>query len=171
MFMRLSGVKYSQRPKSASIIVRGVALAPSRRMSLVTKESEGFAEGSGDKEAVRAPLVLVLSGDAVAAALLGALVETLGYLVQFLRPLGARSPAPPHAASVAMVDCTDPSRLSLELLHRSTMRGVSAVILGAPEAIARTRSLAREYSLTDLIVPASVDALDEPLRYAIAQAC
>ena len=117
-------------------------------------------------------LVLVLSGDAVAAALLGALVETLGYLVQFFRPLSAQNQATPAAApSVAMVDCADPSRLSVELLNRSTMRGVSAVIVGAPDALERTRSLAREFSLANLIVPMSVDALDEPLRHAIAQAC
>ena len=115
--------------------------------------------------------MLVLSRDAVAAALLGALVETLGYLVQFLRPVGVQEPAMPAGASVAMVDCEDPSRLSVELLNRSTMRGISAVILGAPDALARTRSLAREFSLTDLIVPTSVNALDEPLRHAIAQGC
>jgi DNA-binding NtrC family response regulator len=114
-------------------------------------------------------VVLILSSDAVAAALLGGLVETLGYLVRFYRP-----PEPPGVAlqrarpSVALVDCADPTLMNEEVLGRTRMRDVSAVIFGTPDALRSVRHLVTEHDLDTLIMPVSVDSLDETLRRAVA---
>lgn len=114
-------------------------------------------------------IVLILSSDAVAAALLGALVETLGYLVRFYRP-----PEAPDIAfrrerpSIAMIDCADPTVMKEELLGRARMRDISVVIFGSPDALREVRALVAEHALDTLIMPASLDALDETLRNAIA---
>ena len=125
------------------------------------------AEGSPGKH-----VVLILSTDAVAAALLGALVETLGYLVRFYHPA-----EPPDEAlkrerpTVAMVDCEDPTVMKEEVLGRARMRGISVVIFGSADALHRVRQLALEHSLDTLIMPATVDELDETLRKAVEEAC
>src|SRR5215212_2330415 len=106
-------------------------------------------------------VVLILSSDAVAAALLGALVETLGYLVRFYHP-----PEDPDAAlkrerpSVAMVDCDDPTMMKDDLFGRARMRGISVVMFGTADALRKVRALALEHSLDTLILPAPLDALD-----------
>jgi DNA-binding NtrC family response regulator len=129
--------------------------------------SPGAADGSPGKH-----VVLILSSDAVAAALLGALVETLGYLVRFYHP-----PEEPDEAlrrerpSVAMVDCDDPTVMKDELFGRARMRGISVVIFGSSDALRRVQRLAAEHALDTLIMPASLDALDETLRKAVAQFC
>jgi len=114
-------------------------------------------------------VVLILSSDAVAAALLGGLVETLGYLVRFYRP-----PEPPEIAlrrerpSVALIDCADPTLMKEELLGRARMRDVSAVVFGTPDALRGVRQLVADHEVDTLIMPASVDTLDETLRKAVA---
>lgn len=117
-------------------------------------------------------VVLILSADVVAAALLGALIETLGYLVQFHQPPENPDDALRRAKpSVAMVDCADPSLLTDELLGRAKMRGVSVVIFGTRSVMTRVRDLARQFELQEVIMPVSPDALDETLRHAISTVC
>lgn len=117
-------------------------------------------------------MVLVLSSDAVAAALLGALVETLGFLVRFYHP-----PEDPLVAlkrerpSVAMVDCADPTLMKDELFGRARMRGISVVMFGTTEALTKVRELAAEHALDTLLMPASLDGLDDTLRKAVADLC
>jgi DNA-binding NtrC family response regulator len=117
-------------------------------------------------------VVLILSSDAVAAALLGALVETLGYLVRFFHP-----PELPDAAlkrekpSIAMVDCDDPTVMTDETLGHAKMRGISVVMFGSADALRRVRQLALDHALDALIMPASLEALDETLRKAVADYC
>jgi DNA-binding NtrC family response regulator len=117
-------------------------------------------------------VVLILSSDAVAAALLGALVETLGYLVRFFHP-----PEAPEVAirrekpSVAMVDCADTTVMNDEVLGRARMRGISVVLFGASDAIRRVREAAIEHDLDTVIMPASLDSLDETLLKAVAKYC
>jgi len=117
-------------------------------------------------------IVLILSSDVVAAALLGALVETLGYLVRFYHP-----PEIPDEAfrrekpSVALIDCKDPTVMNDEVLGRARMRGVSVVIFGSPDALRRVRQLALEHALGTVVMPASSDDLDEALRKAVQNAC
>ena len=117
-------------------------------------------------------MVLILSPDAVAAALIGALVETLGYLVRFYHP-----PEDPDVAlkrarpSVAMVDCEDPTLMKEELLRRARMRGISVVIFGSRDALSSVQSLAAEHTLETVIMPTTLDVLDETLRKAVSALC
>lgn len=117
-------------------------------------------------------VVLILSPDVVAAALVGALVETLGYLVRFFTP-----PETPDEAlrrtrpSVAMIDCEDPTLVNTEVLGRARMRGVSVLMFGSGAAIAGVQQLAQEHALGTVIMPASLEELDESLRAAIAKIC
>jgi DNA-binding NtrC family response regulator len=117
-------------------------------------------------------VVLILSSDAVAAALLGALVETLGYLVRFFRPPERGIEALKRARpSVAMIDCADPTVMNDEVLGHAKMRGISVVMFGTADALRRVRDLALEHSLDTVIMPATLDALDETLRKAVADLC
>lgn len=117
-------------------------------------------------------VVLILSTDVVAAALVGALVETLGYLVRFFTP-----PETPDEAlrrtrpSVAMIDCEDPTLVNTELLGRARMRGISVLMFGTAAAIHQVQELVEEHALDTVIMPASLAELDDNLRSAIAKIC
>jgi DNA-binding NtrC family response regulator len=143
-----------------------------RTVSLPTKGSMSTTRTTDAGGSPGNHVVLILSSDAVAAALLGALVETLGYLVRFYHP-----PESPDEAlrrerpSVAMVDCDDPTMMNDELLGRARMRGVSVVMFGSRDALRQVRQLALEHQLDTLLMPTSLDELDETLRKAIKQAC
>jgi DNA-binding NtrC family response regulator len=126
----------------------------------------------GDDDKPGKHVVLILSSDAIAAALLGALVETLGYLVRFYRPPEDPEQAMKRAKpSVAMVDCDDPTLMREDLFGRARMRGISVVMFGSHDALQRVQSLAQEHALDTLIMPASLDALDETLRKVVAELC
>ena len=132
-----------------------------------TPRRPGAADGSPGKH-----VVLILSSDAVAAALLGALVETLGYLVRFYRPAEDPDAAMKRERpSVAMVDCGDPTVMKEEVFGHARMRGISVVMFGSADALRRVRQLALEHALDTLIMPASLDSLDETLRKAVADFC
>lgn len=116
--------------------------------------------------------MLILSTDVVAAALVGALVETLGYLVRFYTP-----PETPDEAlrrsrpAVALIDCKDPTLVNTELLGRARMRGISVLIFGTATAIRQVQELVEAQELATIIMPASLAELDESLRSAIAKTC
>lgn len=132
-----------------------------------TTRSPGAADGAPGKH-----VVLILSSDAVAAALLGALVETLGYLVRFYHP--SEEPDATlkrERPSVAMVDCVDPTVMKDEVFGRARMRGISVVMFGTADALRRVRQVALEHALDTLIMPATLDSLDETLRKAVAEFC
>jgi DNA-binding NtrC family response regulator len=117
-------------------------------------------------------VVLILSTDSVAAALIGALVETLGYLVTFFTAPDSPDDVMRRVRpAVALVDCADPTLMNAELLGRATMRGISVVIFGVPDTIRRVQDLVHTYGLATLIMPASMDMLDDALRAAIEKDC
>jgi DNA-binding NtrC family response regulator len=117
-------------------------------------------------------VVLILSTDVVAAALVGALVETLGYLVRFFTPPETPDEALRRARpAVAMIDCEDPTLVNTELLGRARMRGISVLMFGTPTAIQQVQQLVEEHELNTVIMPASLDELDESLRSVIAKTC
>lgn len=123
------------------------------------------ADGGGPGKHV----VLILSSDAVAAALLGGLVETLGYLIRFYRPPEDPDDAMKRARpSIALIDCADPTLMKEDVLGRARMRGVSMVIFGTSDALRRVRALVAEQELDTLIMPSTLDILDETLRAALA---
>ena len=120
-----------------------------------------------DRPAPREHLILILSHDPVAAALLGGLVETLGYEVQFARP-----PESPDDSMrrlkprICLVDCTDPDSCRSEFFGRATMRGVCVIIFGTPDALERVREVARANNLEMLLMPPDVGALEAALQRA-----
>jgi hypothetical protein len=73
--------------------------------------------------------------------------------------------------SVAMVDCADTTVMNDEVLGRARMRGISVVLFGASDAIRRVREAAIEHDLDTVIMPASLDSLDETLLKAVAKYC
>ena len=116
-------------------------------------------------------MILILSADAVAAALLGALIETLGYTIRF-----AHATEHPEESirrvrpKVCLLDCEDPSACNDEILGRAAMRGISVVIFGTREAIDRVRALVTEHDIDMLLVPPDPRILDETLRMAMVKA-
>ena len=116
-------------------------------------------------------MILILSDDAVAAALLGALIETLGYPVRF-----ARAPENPDQSmrrvrpKVCLLDCDDPAKCSDELLGHAMMRGISVVIFGTPAALDHVRAVASEHRLETLLIPPDPEVLDATLRRALLNA-
>jgi DNA-binding NtrC family response regulator len=120
-----------------------------------------------DPSALREQLVLILSNDPVAAALLGGLVETLGYDVHFAQP-----PESPEDSlrrvkpRICLVDCGDPLSSRSDFLGRAAMRGVSVVIYGTPEALERVREVAKAHDLDTLLMPPELNALEAALQRA-----
>lgn len=116
-------------------------------------------------------MILILSDDAVAAALLGALIETLGYSVRFARPPENTDQTIRRVKpKVCLLDCVDPGSCNDEVLGRAAMRRISVVIFGASAALERVRALALEHNIEMLIVPPDVTELDETLKRAIKRA-
>lgn len=120
-----------------------------------------------DRFAPREQLVLILSHDPVAAALLGGLVETIGYQVQFARP-----PESPDDSirrlkpRICLVDCTDAASCRSEFFGRATMRGVCVIIFGTTDALERVREVVRANNLETLLMPPDVEALEAVLQRA-----
>jgi CheY-like chemotaxis protein len=116
-------------------------------------------------------MILILSADAVAAALLGALVETLGYSVRFARPPELPEESLRRARpKVCLVDCAHGTACSDEFLGRAAMRQISVVIFGSAEALNRVRALALEHDIDTLIVPPDTRELGDVLERAVARA-
>jgi CheY-like chemotaxis protein len=116
-------------------------------------------------------MVLILSADAVAAALLGALIETLGYSVRFARPPETTDQTLRRVRpAVCLLDCEDPANCSDEFLGRAAMRGISVVVFGKPDALQHVRALALAHEIDVLMVPSDVAAVDDTLRRAMKKA-
>jgi CheY-like chemotaxis protein len=116
-------------------------------------------------------MILILSADAVAAALLGALIETLGYTVKFATPPeNTEQTIRRIRPTVCLVDCDDPASYNDVILGRTLMRGISVVVFGTADALARVRALALEHNMDTLLVPPEPGDLHETLQRAFAKA-
>lgn len=116
-------------------------------------------------------MILILSDDAVAAALLGALIETLGYSVQFARsPESADDSIRRVKPKVCLLDCDDPSRCTHEVLGRAAMRRISVVIFGTSAALERVRALASAHEIDTLLLPAEPADLHTTIERALKKA-
>jgi len=116
-------------------------------------------------------MILILSADAVAAALLGALIETFGYTIRF-----AHSGEVPQDSirrvrpKVCLIDSLDSSSCNPEVIGRASMRGISVVIFGTRQAIARVRAHIADHDIDMVLVPPEPAILDETLRRAMLKA-
>lgn len=116
-------------------------------------------------------MILILSYDAVAAALLGALIETLGYSVRFARPPETAEESIRRVKpNVCLLDCDDPSRCTDALLGRAAMRRISVVVFGTSDALERVRALATQHHIGTLLMPAEPNLIDAAIKRALARA-
>lgn len=116
-------------------------------------------------------MILILSADVVAAALLGALIETLGYPVRFAHPPElAEHSIRRVRPQVCLIDCEDPQACNREVLGRAAMRRISVVVFGTREALDRVHEVAREQDIQTLVVPPDADQLESALRTALRRA-
>lgn len=116
--------------------------------------------------------ILVLSSDPLGAALMAAMVETLGYRVRFFYPPEAPDDAfKRERPCVALVDCDDPAVLTDETLGRARMRNISVILFGQSAALQQVRQLVLDHELETLLLPSSLDELDDTLRRAAAEYC
>jgi DNA-binding NtrC family response regulator len=116
-------------------------------------------------------MILILSPDAVAAALLGALIETLGYAVKFARPPERVDDSIRRVRPrVCLVDGSDRAMYSDGFLGRAGMRGISVVIFGSAEALDRVRALAVEHAIDVVLVPPDTATLAATLERALQKA-
>jgi DNA-binding NtrC family response regulator len=145
------------------------------RADLVVKPTASHPDRGAGSAADQPPgrqVVLILSADPIAAALLGALIETLGYMVRFYHPSRTADEAMRRERpSIAMLDCEDPTLMNDELLGRARMRGISVIVFGASDALARVRELAAQHELDELLMPADLDDVDEAIRHAVGRLC
>jgi DNA-binding NtrC family response regulator len=115
--------------------------------------------------------ILILSGDAVAAALVGALVETLGYRVTFVGlPEAVDESMRRTHPRVCLVDCVDPAMCDSAILGHARMRGISVVIFGTSQALDRVGALVSEHAIETLRMPADASAIDDTLKRALKKA-
>lgn len=116
-------------------------------------------------------MILIVSADAVGAALLGALIETLGYTIRFAQPPEAVEQTIRRVRpKVCLVDCDDPGACNDEVLGRAGMRSISVVIFGTHKALERVRALAAQHEIDTLLVPLDVEVLGDTLRRALTKA-
>jgi DNA-binding NtrC family response regulator len=112
--------------------------------------------------------VLVLSHDAVAAALLGGLVETLGYDVRFARmPETVEDSIRRVRPRICLIGCEDSTLCSAETLGRAAMRGIAVLIFGPRQALEQVRALAAEHRIETIIVPPNMEELEDKLQRAV----
>jgi hypothetical protein len=111
--------------------------------------------------------VLILSADAVGAALVGALVETFGYRVCFLRP-----PERPDEAirrerpGLIMIDVDEATVMTDETVGHSTPHRAPLLLYGSSNGLQRVRQLSLDHELVTLAMPATPSSLAEALRKA-----
>ena len=116
-------------------------------------------------------MILILSSDAVAAALLGALIETLGYSVKFARPPERYEDSIRRVRpKVCLVDSADSAMHDDGFLGRAAMRGISVVVFGSPEALGRVRAMAQAHALETILVPPDTVTLANTLERALQKA-
>jgi DNA-binding NtrC family response regulator len=106
------------------------------------------------RRADESSVVLIASADPTAAALLGGLVETLGFTVRFARcdesPEARIRRARPR---VYMIDCATTEDCNDEVIGRAMMRGVAVVLFGPHSLLRSMRELATRHELELVLAP------------------
>jgi DNA-binding response OmpR family regulator len=115
-----------------------------------------------------APSALVVSTDALLAALLGVAVETLGYAAAFPAAgeparlaLGRLRPA------LVLVDCTDEDACANGLLGPATMLGAGLVLFGDAPSMTRRRELAARHGAALLTMPTTWQEMAATIEKAL----
>ena len=97
---------------------------------------------------------LVLSPDALAAALLGALLETEGWVPRFAHGgESARDALRRVRPDVALIDCAAADACSAAVIGPATMMGVRVLLFGRADVASLMRARAHELGVFTLGVP------------------
>ena len=112
---------------------------------------------------------LLLCEDPLAAALLGGLLETIGWQPLFAAP----NEAPREALrrlrpTVVLADCGYDAAWVGTFLGPARMLGVPVVVLGAMRSTDAARQLAARHRLPSILLPVDPDALERCLTEALA---
>ena len=110
----------------------------------------------------------MLCGDALPAALLGGLLETVGW-----HPVFAEPDEPPREAvrrlrpTLVLADCGYEPAWSGAFLGPARMLGVPVIVIGTARAEDAVRRLAAEHELRSLLVPTDAATLERCLAEAL----
>jgi CheY-like chemotaxis protein len=110
--------------------------------------------------------VLIVSDDATAAALLGGLVETLGYRVSFARVTTSGEVMRRVRPRVCMLDC-EADACNEASIARVIMRGVSVVLVGPRSLLEGMRGIATRHGAEMVFTPPEPGPLGEVLARAV----
>ena len=110
--------------------------------------------------------VLIVSDDATAAALLGGLVETLGYRVTFARVTSSGDVIRRVRPRVCMLDC-EGQACDEAAIARVVMRGVSVVLVGPRSLLDGMREIAERHGAEMVFTPPEPGPLGEAIDRAI----
>lgn len=113
--------------------------------------------------------VLIVSDDATGAALLGGLVETLGYRVEFAAVTGSAEGLRRMRPRICMLDC-DGDACDEATVARTIMRGVSVVLVGPRELLQLMRDIAVRHAVDIVFIPAEPGPLGDVLDRAARRA-
>ena len=115
--------------------------------------------------------ILILSSDSVAAALVGALIETLGCVVKFAAaPDVVEDSVRRWRPKICLVDCVDPALCNGVTVGRAQMRGIPVVVFGTSGALDRVAALVTEHSIDTLRMPADAGVLNDAFQRALRKA-
>lgn len=112
---------------------------------------------------------LVLSTDPVAAALLGALLETIGYEPRFEVP--GKSPREAllrHRPQIVLLDCEHGNACSPAFLGPAAMLDIPVVIFGSVNCEDILSDAAERFGLPSLMLPASPEIVSRVIADATA---
>jgi DNA-binding NtrC family response regulator len=113
--------------------------------------------------------VLIVSDDATGAALLGGLVETLGYHVTFSNVTGSSDGLRRVRPSVCLLDC-ESQACDEATVARTLMRGVSVVLVGPRTLVEEMRHVVARHAVDILFTPAEPGPLGDVLGRATRRA-
>jgi len=116
-------------------------------------------------------LVLILSADPIAAALLGGLVELLGYEVQFASTEeGGDADLRRARPRIYLIDCETAERAASAALGHARMRGIAVVLVGPPALQLQMRELAKRHDAEIVFTPPESGPLGAALDRAARKA-
>jgi DNA-binding NtrC family response regulator len=104
----------------------------------------------------------------VAAALIAALIETLGCVVKFAAvPEVVEDSVRRWRPKICLVDCVDPAFCNGATVGRAQMRGIPVIVFGTSSALDRVGALVVEHAIDTLRMPADARVFDDALQRAL----
>ena len=113
---------------------------------------------------------LIVSPDALGAALLGAAIEVSGLKVGFpARNELTRDALRRLRPSYVLIDCDDPTASDESLIGPAMMMGARIVLFGAESRMRMRKHLAIRFHMGEIVLPNDVDRLASILKLPAAE--